>query len=86
MCVASSPICAFSAGSELEEAREEMDRLMGLDLAAATEAVQAESEISTPRDSQPPRSAMTRMAAAVRESKIQMSRTHVPGLSVKDSR
>ena len=70
--------CFPQRGRSLEDAREEMDRLLGRDLGTAIDAVQAMvNELSNPRNLEPPRPAMAPMAAVVREPKIQM------GISVR---
>lgn len=71
--------CFPQRGRSLEEAREEMDRLLGLDLAAAIDAVQAMvNELSTPQEFAPPRPAMMAVPSVMREPMAPMGGAPAP--------
>lgn len=71
--------CFPQRGRSLEEAREEMDRLLAHDLGTAIESVQAMvNEISTPQELAPPRPVMMAMPSMVREATAPMGRLPAP--------
>ncbi|MBX7131648.1 MAG: helix-turn-helix domain-containing protein [Fimbriimonadaceae bacterium] len=75
--------CFPQRGRSLEEAREEMDRLLALDMGTAINAVQTMvSELSTPQDFAPPRPAMMQMASVIREQAAPINRSQ-PAMTVR---